>query len=121
MGALGRQNAEISVGLLLGSINGVAAHHGVAQCLGSMGHSVRLIGGILGMLGGAEKRGERADQRGAIAADPQSSGFFVGGQILSQNAPSGNSSIVGGAHGRHSGGGLHDLKAASPRILAAVP
>ena len=57
MTALGRQNAEVSVGLLVQPIDGVSAHNGVAQGLRGMGYRMGLIGGILGMLGGAEERG----------------------------------------------------------------
>ena len=118
---LGGKKTEVFIRLIVEPINGKSAHNGVAQGLRGMGDGVGLIRCVFGMLGGAEQSGQRADQRGAIAADPKPRSCLMRGQIFPQNSPTGNAAIIRGAHGRHAGSGLHDLKAASARILTAVP
>ena len=112
---------EIAVGKILLAVGGKTAHQRITQRLGSVRDRVRLIRRVLGAGRVAKKRRERIAERAAVARNAKARSVRRDLQILAQNPPSGNPSVVGRLHRGDAPNRLHDLKAAPSGVLSAVP
>ena len=101
-----------------------AAHKGVAQSLGGVSETVRLIRGVLGAMGIAQQRGHTAYQLGTSRRNAQgrpTAAVGGGGKIVVNYPPARYAAVVRRPQCRQIRGAAHYLHAGKSAVLPPVP